>query len=64
MAGSGQFSLGLSLQLRNADRLRPLDVSVLQVVPWFIRLYLHTLQVTVDGEVIRPGQCDEEVGWG
>ncbi|XP_043231220.1 GPI transamidase component PIG-T-like [Amphibalanus amphitrite] len=52
--GSGQYSVGLSLQLRNADRLSPLDVSVLQVVPWYIRLYLHTLQVTVDGQVIKP----------
>ncbi|XP_037075674.1 GPI transamidase component PIG-T-like isoform X2 [Pollicipes pollicipes] len=52
--GSGQFSVGLSLQLHSSQRTRPLEVAVLQVVPWYIRLYLHTLKVTVGDQVIQP----------
>jgi hypothetical protein len=32
---------------------RNMSVCILQVVPWYIRLWLHTLQLSIDGQV-RP----------
>jgi phosphatidylinositol glycan class T len=31
------------------------DVTTFQIVPWYVRLYMHTLQVVVDGERVKKG---------
>jgi hypothetical protein len=30
---------------------RSISVCILQVVPWYVRVWLHTLQLTIDGQV-------------
>ena len=46
-SGTGQERGGITTELRNSGT-SPLTVVHLEVVPWYLRLFLHTLQV---GEV-------------
>ncbi|EJD37488.1 Gpi16 subunit, GPI transamidase component [Auricularia subglabra TFB-10046 SS5] len=52
MTGSAQYSGGLLIQLSNAqnDTLR---VAYLETLPWFVTLYLHTLDIRL-GSTKRP----------
>ena len=47
-SGTGQERGGITTELRNSGT-SPLTVVHLEVVPWYLRLFLHTLQV--DSEV-------------
>lgn len=46
-SGTGQERGGITTELRNSGT-SPLTVVHLEVVPWYLRLFLHTLQVTTD----------------
>ncbi|KZV99912.1 Gpi16 subunit, GPI transamidase component [Exidia glandulosa HHB12029] len=47
MTGSAQYAGGLLVQLENA-RNETVRVSYLETLPWFVTLYLHTLDIRVD----------------
>ena len=32
----------------------PVRVCTFQMVPWFLQLWMHTLQIAIDGQVRRP----------
>jgi hypothetical protein len=61
ITGTGQLHGGMTLQLTAVQQqdLDPgtagaggnISVCILQVVPWYIRLWLHTLRLSIDGQV-------------
>jgi len=65
VVGTGQERGGIVTTIRNTCST-PLTAVYLDLVPWFLRLYLHTLSVEVDGQekaplqvVYRPGKDRE-----
>lgn len=58
LTGTGQERGGLTTELRNSGP-EPVTAVVLQVVPWYLRLFLHTLSVTTtDGRTLLPAATD------
>jgi len=53
LIGTGQERGGIRTNIRNAGN-SPLTVVYLDVVPWYLRLYLHTLSISSAGEEITP----------
>jgi len=53
LTGAGQERGGVRATIRNMGK-DPLTVVYLDVIPWFLRLYLHTLKITVDNEPLKP----------
>jgi len=53
LTGAGQEHGGIRATIKNMAR-EPITVVYLDVVPWFLRLYLHTLKITVDNEPLQP----------
>ncbi|KZW01503.1 Gpi16 subunit, GPI transamidase component [Exidia glandulosa HHB12029] len=52
MTGSAQYAGGLLVQLENA-RNETVRVSYLETLPWFVTLYLHTLEIRVNDDPRR-----------
>ena len=53
MPGAGHEWGGLEVQLHNREG-KPLRVLYLDMVPWFVRIYLHTLRIEEVGEEGNP----------
>jgi len=53
LTGAGQERGGIRATIRNMG-MEPITVVYLDVVPWFLRLYLHTLKITVENEPLKP----------
>ena len=53
MPGAGHEWGGLEVQLHNCEG-KPLRVLYLDMVPWFVRIYLHTLRIEAVGEEGNP----------
>eukprot|EP00092_Neocalanus_flemingeri_P011697 GFUD01012613.1.p1 GENE.GFUD01012613.1~~GFUD01012613.1.p1 ORF type:complete len:606 (-),score=156.63 GFUD01012613.1:198-2015(-) len=53
LTGAGQERGGIRASIKNMGR-EPITVVYLDVVPWFLRLYLHTLKISVDNEPLKP----------
>lgn len=53
LTGYGQERGGIVTKVYN-NHWGPLDVVVLQNIPWYVPVYLHTLKVEVDGKKIEP----------
>lgn len=61
ITGTGQLHGGMTLQLTAVHQQQfeseaagaggGISVCILQVVPWYIRLWLHTLRLSIDGQV-------------
>ncbi|KAJ3412431.1 hypothetical protein HDV05_000735 [Chytridiales sp. JEL 0842] len=45
LTGYGRERGGISMQLYNYDSQHPVTVTVLESIPWFLKLYMHTLKV-------------------
>jgi hypothetical protein len=68
ITGTGNLHGGMVLQLQavhgpssessssSGSSSHNISVCIFQVVPWYIRLWLHTLELSVDGQV-RAGCC-------
>jgi len=51
--GYGQEYGGIAVHLiNNADT--PLDITYFEMVPWFLRLYFHTLDLQINGTKVDP----------
>jgi len=62
LTGAGQERGGLAATLRNTGR-EPLTVVYLDTLPWYLRLYLHTLLVTTaDGQTLTPARTHYSPG--
>ena len=48
-----KYLIGLEVQLHNRGG-KPLLVLYLDMVPWFVRIYLHTLRIEAVGEEGNP----------
>ncbi|ORY37226.1 Gpi16 subunit, GPI transamidase component [Rhizoclosmatium globosum] len=46
LTGYGRERGGFNLRLTNNDPTAPQSVTLLEVLPWYLHLYLHTLQTT------------------
>lgn len=53
LTGAGQEHGGIRTSIKNVGK-EPVTVVYLDVIPWFLRLYLHTLKITVDNEPLKP----------
>jgi len=53
ITGAGQEFGGIRATIKNMAR-DPITVVYLDIVPWYLRLYLHTLKITVDSEPLKP----------
>jgi len=61
-SGTGQERGGITAELRNSGS-REVTVVYLEVIPWYLRLYLHTLQVTTEsGQALLPVSLDYQPG--
>ncbi|XP_022082353.1 GPI transamidase component PIG-T-like [Acanthaster planci] len=54
LSGFGQEQGGITCQLFNSHATEALRVIYMETVPWFIRLYLHTLKIENSLHVIKP----------
>jgi phosphatidylinositol glycan class T len=53
ITGAGQEFGGIRATIKNMAR-DPITVVYLDIVPWYLRLYLHTLKITVNSEPLKP----------
>lgn len=53
LSGYGNEKGGLVLKITN-NHWSDLDVVVLQNIPWYLQLYLHTLKITVRNNELKP----------
>jgi len=53
LTGAGQEHGGIRATIKNMAR-EPITVVYLDIVPWYLRLYLHTLKITVGDEPLKP----------
>ncbi|XP_046385866.1 GPI transamidase component PIG-T [Ischnura elegans] len=53
IVGYGQERGGIVTRVHNNYR-QPLDVIYFENIPWFLPVYMHTLQITSNGEKIEP----------
>ncbi|KAL3280850.1 hypothetical protein HHI36_004079 [Cryptolaemus montrouzieri] len=53
LSGYGKENGGLVLKITN-NHWSELDVVVLQNIPWYLQLYLHTLKITVGDKMLKP----------
>ena len=60
LTGYGQETGGITCQLYNNDPENSIKVLYLETVTWFVRLYLHTLEVTNNVKLIEPGNVITE----
>ena len=56
LTGYGQEMGGITCHLYNNDPINSVRVLYLETVPWFVRLYLHTLEVTNNVKLVVPGE--------
>ncbi|XP_002736149.2 GPI-anchor transamidase component PIGT-like [Saccoglossus kowalevskii] len=54
ITGYGQDKGGITCLLFNHDTEKSQSVIYLDTVPWYIRLYLHTLKITTNNKPIKP----------
>ena len=62
--GSGQEWGGLEVQLHNRYH-QPLQVVYMDMIPWFLRLYTHTMKIVVTGQnnTLQEVPNSSECGW-
>lgn len=53
VTGYGVFSGGIVSQITN-NSPQPIKVLYMDVIPWYLRIYTHTMKVTAGGRTIRP----------
>ncbi|XP_072013804.1 GPI transamidase component PIG-T-like [Amphiura filiformis] len=54
LSGYGQEKGGIMCHLYNNDPVNSIRVVYMETVPWYIRLYLHTLEVTNSVKLVAP----------
>lgn len=52
-SGYGQEKGSLVTKLFN-NHWQPIDVILLENIPWYLSVYLHTMKITRGNEVIKP----------
>lgn len=52
-SGYGQERGGLVTKLHN-NYWKPLDVVILESIPWFIPVYIHTIKIKCQGKYLEP----------
>jgi len=61
-SGTGQERGGITAELKNSGS-NPVTVVYLEVIPWYLRVYLHTLEVTTGGgQTLLPVSLDYKPG--
>jgi len=61
-SGTGQERGGITAELKNSGS-NPVTVVYLEVIPWYLRVYLHTLEVTTGGgQTLLPVSMDYKPG--
>lgn len=53
VTGYGVFKGGIRCQIENKKK-EPVEITNMEVIPWYFRMYLHTLLITNGGEVLKP----------
>jgi len=55
VVGTGQEKGGIVTTIRNSCS-SSLNAVYLDLIPWYLRVYLHTLRIETNGKVVRPVQ--------
>ena len=63
-AGYGEEKGGIVCSIQNQHPLSPMKIIYLDVMPYFVRVYLHTLQIQQDGTKIEPESLSYIPGCG
>ncbi len=60
LVGHGHQKGGVVTKIYNSDPKQPLNIVYLDVIPWFLRVYLHTLKIVdgVTGNDVTPLKLD------
>ena len=53
LTGLGQERGGLRASVRNTGK-EEVTIVYLDIIPWYLRLYLHTLSITSNGKTLEP----------
>ena len=53
-SGYGQEFGGIAVHLTNRHRTLPLRIHYFELVPWYLRIYLHTLTLSVNQQEQDP----------
>lgn len=53
LSGYGQERGGLVTKLHN-NYWKPLDVILLENIPWYIPVYIHTIKIKCQGKLLTP----------
>lgn len=57
IAGYGQENGGITCMIYNNDISNAVDVVYMETLPWYVRLYLHTMKIkTEKGMDVKPGE--------
>lgn len=51
--GYGQERGGIKVNIFNKSTNMTVPIIYYDVIPWFLKLYLHTLKVQINGEEVR-----------
>ena len=57
VTGLGQERGGVRATVRNLGR-EPVTIVYLDIVPWYLRLFLHTLTITNNGRPLEPKRLE------
>lgn len=55
ITGYGVHQGGITSRISN-NAHKPKTVVVLDVIPWYLRIYLHTMKITSNGEDLKPSR--------
>ncbi|XP_013777389.1 GPI transamidase component PIG-T-like [Limulus polyphemus] len=54
ITGYGMEQGGIKTQLYNNHPSKSMKIVYLEIIPWFLRVYLHTLQLKTSGKALKP----------
>ena len=58
VTGTNQFNLGLKTIFENTYASNSIEITYLENIPWYFRVYLHTLKIKYENsnELIKPSK--------
>ncbi|XP_064640505.1 GPI transamidase component PIG-T-like [Lineus longissimus] len=54
--GYGQEQGGMMSQIYNTDATKTLTIIYMETIPWFIRVFFHTIKIETNGKQVKPSK--------
>ena len=61
LQGYGEEFGGITCLLTNEHESKTVKIIYFETIPWYVRVYLHTLKVEIEGKVMKPGKHRQEL---